>query len=155
MGLPVRQRRVLDHIECTLRGTDPKLAALYATFARLNRDEEMPGIEQLRHGMILVLARLRHVAAILLFPITWLFCRLEPRQRAALLFPVAIAVVVTSIVFAARSGSSDGCVPVRSVSASKSVPKSAKLCRPGPAYTGYYGRLAAIDRLVTSGAFRA
>jgi hypothetical protein len=139
MGLPVRQRRVLERIECTLRGTDPKLAALYAIFARLNRDEEMPRIEQLRHGLLAVLVRLRHVAAILLFPITWLFFRLAPRQRAALLFPVAIAVVVTSIVFAARSGSSNDCTPVRSVSASKSVSKSTKLCRPGPAYTGYYG----------------
>jgi len=140
MGLPVRQRRVLERIECTLRGTDPKLTALYAVFARLNRDEEMPRREQLRHGVLAVLARLRQVAAILLTPVTWLFFRLAPRQRAALLFPVAVAVVVTSIVFAARSGSSDGCVPVRSVSASKSVTKSSKLCRPGPAYTGYYGR---------------
>jgi hypothetical protein len=140
MGLPVRQRRVLEHIECTLRGSDPKLAALYALFARLNRDEEMPRREQLLHGALAALAWLRRAAAILLTPFSWLFFRLAPRQRAALLFPVAVAVVVTSIVFAARAGSSDGCAPVRSVSASKSVAKSAKLCRPAPAYTGYYGR---------------
>ena len=47
MGLPVRQRRVLERIESTLRGSDPKLAALYAIFARLNRDEEME--RQSRH----------------------------------------------------------------------------------------------------------
>ena len=58
MGLPVRQRRVLEEIESALKGSDPKLAALYAIFARLNRDEEMPRIEELRHRALATLARL-------------------------------------------------------------------------------------------------
>jgi hypothetical protein len=139
MGLPARQRRVLVRIECTLRGSDPKLAALYAIFARLNRDEEMPRIEQLLHGARALLVRLRHVLALLLTPVTWLFCRLAPRQRAVLLFPLAIAVAVTGIVFAARSGSSNNCVPVRSVSASTGNTKPANLCRTGFMYMGSYG----------------
>jgi hypothetical protein len=125
MGLPVRQRRVLERIENALRGSDPKLAALYAIFARLTRDEEMPRIEQLRHRALLTLTRVRlRLAGFRLRP----HFRLLPRQRAVLFFPLAIALTVTSIVFAARS-SNNGCTPVKSVAAAKATP-SQKLCRP-------------------------
>jgi hypothetical protein len=140
MGLPVRQRRVLERIECTLRGSDPKLAALYAIFARLNRDEEMPRIEQVLHGARALLARTRRISATLLTPVTWLFFRLAPRQRAALLFPIAIAVAVTGIVFAARSGSGNNCVPVRSTAASTGAAKTSNVCRTGFEYMGNYGK---------------
>jgi len=138
MGLPVRQRRVLEQIECTLKGTDPKLAALYAIFARLNRDEEMPRIEQLRHRALLTLARLR------LFPaavggrlrIRRLF-RLQPRQRAVLFFPVAVAIAVVAIVFLARATSGNTCTQIRATSAAHN---KSKLCRPpyslSPLYVG-------------------
>ena len=59
MGLPVRQRRVLESIETTLRRSDPRLSALYAIFARLTKDEEMPRIEQLRHRAVHLMLRLR------------------------------------------------------------------------------------------------
>jgi hypothetical protein len=140
MGLPVRQRRVLERIESALRGSDPKLAALYAIFARLNRDEEMPRAEQLRHSALLVLARLRLISLAIG---ARLHFRLVPRQRVLLFFPLAIALAVTSIVFAARS-SSGTCTPVKSVAATKSVaknkPKTAaktSLCRP-PVMSGLY-----------------
>ena len=48
MGLPASQRRILERIENALRGSDPRLAALFSIFTRLNRDEEMPRIEQVR-----------------------------------------------------------------------------------------------------------
>jgi hypothetical protein len=125
MGLPVRQRRVLERIESALRGSDPKLAALYAIFARLTRDEEMPRAEQLRHRALLILARLLRMPAAIG---ARLHFRLVPRQRAVLLFPLAVALAVTSIVFAARS-SSNTCTPVRPVAATKTVAKTTKLCR--------------------------
>ena len=124
MGLPVRQRRVLERIDGALRGSDPKLAALYAIFARLTRDEDMPRAEQLRHRALLVFARLRLVLAAIG---RRLHIRLAPRQRIVLLFPLAIALAVTSIVFAARS-SSGMCTPVKSVAATKTVAKT-KLCK--------------------------
>jgi hypothetical protein len=46
MGLPVSQRRNLAEIEDSLRATDPRLVSLLEIFTRLNRDEEMPRIEQ-------------------------------------------------------------------------------------------------------------
>ena len=125
MGLPARQRRVLERIEGALRGSDPKLAALYAIFARLNRDEEMPRIEQLRHSALAAFARLRLVPAAIF---ARLHFRLAPRQRVALFFPLAIALTVTSIVFAARSSSGGGCIPVKTIAASKNIAKS-RLCR--------------------------
>lgn len=48
MSLPASQRRVLEKIEIALRRSDPRLAAIFATFSRLNRHEEMPRMEQLR-----------------------------------------------------------------------------------------------------------
>jgi len=125
MSLPVRQRRVLERIESALRGSDPRLAGLYAIFAKLNRDEEMPRIEQLRHSALVLFARLRFALAAL-FP--RFHIRLVPRQRAVLFFPLAIAVAAASIVFAARSGAGNGCSPVRTVAAGKYVAQS-KLCR--------------------------
>jgi len=138
MGLPVRQRRVLEEIESALKGSDPKLAALYAIFARLNRDEEMPRMEQLRHRALVTLARLR------LFPaavgarlrIRRLF-RLQPRQRAVLFFPIAVAIAVVAIVFLARSTSGNSCTQIRAASAAH---HKSKLCRPtyslSPLYVG-------------------
>ncbi len=125
MGLPVRQRRVLERIENALRGSDPKLAALYAIFARLTLDEEMPRIEQIRHRALLTMARLRLSLANLRSRVHF---RLLPRQRAVLFFPLAVALAVASIVFAARS-SSNMCTPVKSVAATKTM-TSQKICKP-------------------------
>ena len=146
MGLPVRQRRVLEQIESTLTGSDPKLAARYAIFARLNRDEDMPRVEQLRHRALMALARLRLMPAAVgarLHP-RRLF-ELQPRQRAALFFPLAVAVAVVAIAFAVRSGSGNSCTQIRATSAAlnKSQNKAqhkSKLCRPpysiSPLYVG-------------------
>jgi hypothetical protein len=126
MGLPARQRRRLERIENALRGSDPKLAALYSIFARLTTDEEMPRIEQLRHGALVALTRLRLTQRAIGGRLRF---RLVPRQRAVLLFPLALALAVVSIVFAARSSDGSTCLPVRSVAASKFIATS-KLCRP-------------------------
>jgi len=129
MGLPVRQRRVLEQIETTLNGTDPRLAALYAIFARLNRDEEMPRVEQLRHGARLFVARLRLLPVILRSRLRRRRrVRLQPRQRAVLFFPIAVTLAIVAIVFLARSSPGNSCTQIRSVSAAKYLSKS-KLCR--------------------------
>jgi hypothetical protein len=127
MGLPARQRRVLDRIECTLRGSDPRLAALYAIFARLTRDEEMPRIEQLRHSAVLLAARFRFRLTTILSRV---FGRLVPRQRAAIFFPLALALAITSIVFAARSSSgSAGCTRVTPLAVGAKYVANSKICK--------------------------
>jgi glycerol uptake facilitator-like aquaporin len=114
MGLPVRQRRVLERIESTLQGSDPKLAALYAIFARLNRDEEIPRVEQLRHSALVAFIRIRLFLTALPFR---LHIRIIRRQPAILFFPLAIALTVVAIVFAARSSSGNSCTPARTIGA--------------------------------------
>ncbi len=124
MGLPARQRRVLERIESTLRGSDPKLASLYAIFSRLTRDEEMPRIEQVRHGTVRILAAARRVPAAIG---ARTHLRLLPKQRATLLFPLVLALAVASIIIAARSA--PGCTPIRQAASTPTFTKS-RLCRP-------------------------
>jgi hypothetical protein len=116
---------MLGRIENALRGSDPRLAALYSIFARLTRDEEMPRIEQLRHGVgkALLRARLRLAGAG-----TAVFGRLIPRQRAALLFPLAVGLAIASIVFAARSASGPTCAPVTPLAATSAHASASKPC---------------------------
>jgi hypothetical protein len=146
MGLPARQRRVLDGIERALRGSDPRLAALYAIFDKLTREEPMPRFEQLRSGVLTGLALLGAILAVIASHLHIRvgvrgrvharrrarvpgLLRLGPRQRAILLYPLAIALAIGSIVLAARSGPERTCLPVRAVAAAKNVARSS-LCQP-------------------------
>src|SRR5215470_15821947 len=55
MSLSPKQQQALASIEDGLAGSDPKLASLLATFARLALDEEMPvraGIRATRHRAV-------------------------------------------------------------------------------------------------------
>jgi glycerol uptake facilitator-like aquaporin len=134
MGLPVRQRRVLEHIESSLQGSDPKLAAIYAIFARLNQGEEMPRVEQLRHTALVALIRIR--LAMTALP-AWLRIRIIPRQPAILIFPLAIALTVAAIVFAARSSSGNSCTPARTIGAvNVAKPKACKTYSMNRMYVG-------------------
>lgn len=137
MGLPARQRRMLGRIEIALRGSDPRLAALYSIFARLTRDEEMPRIEQLRHGVAKALLRIRLRLAGMRAAV---FGRLIPRQRAALLFPLALGLAIASIVFAARSGSGPTCAPVAPLAATSTHVAASKLCNKNQPMGMYMGR---------------
>jgi hypothetical protein len=126
MGLPVRQRMKLDHIDRTLRGTDPRLVALYAIFGRLTRDEEIPRIEQFRHGIAARLAWFRMVLGAIA---RRLHIRFRRRQRIVLFYPLAIALTVGSIVLAVRSGPVKSCLPSRTAATAKNFTRS-NLCRP-------------------------
>lgn len=50
MSLSARDRQALDSIEDRLAGSDPGLASLLDTFARLEAVEEMPAREDIRAG---------------------------------------------------------------------------------------------------------
>jgi hypothetical protein len=144
MGLPVRQRRVLERIESSLRGSDPRLAAIYAVFARLNQDEEMPRLEQLRHGALVALIRIRLVLTAL--P-SRLHFRVIRRQPAIVFFPLAIALTVVAIVFAARSSSGNSCTPNRPIGAENPAkPKACKTYTMNQMYMGRLGSLAGACR---------
>lgn len=99
MGLPASQRRILEKIENALRGTDPRLTSLFAIFSRLNRDEEMPRIEDLRARASLLLMRLHHrlgrPGSADRRPAS------RSRRRAALLFPLTLVLVTSTFAAAA------------------------------------------------------
>jgi len=139
MGLPVRQRRVLERIEGTLKGSDPKLAALYAIFARLNQDEEMPRIEQLRHGALIAAARIRRAPGAIARRLLHFRppFRIGPRPRAALFFPIAVVLAVVAIVFVVRATPGSTCTQVKNASAAQN---KSRLCRSpytlAPLYAG-------------------
>lgn len=138
MGLPVRQRRVLGRIESSLRGSDPRLTALYSIFARLTRDEELPRIEQLRHGIAALSARLRRRLATVRIRTVG---RMDSRQKAVLFFPLALCLMIATIVLAVHTGKGPSCTPVMPVAAaSQHVPPS-KVCRNQPPVGLYAGRL--------------
>lgn len=133
MGLPARQRRVLERIESTLRGSDPRLAALYTIFSRLTRDEEMPRIEQVRYGIRRAAARISHISAAIG---ARTHIRLVPKQPGILLFPLAIALATVTIVLAARSG--PACMPVHQVASPQTLTKISP-CRPTTSLNTLYG----------------
>ena len=106
MGLPARQRRILERIESALRGSDPRLAALFSIFSRLNRDEEMPRIEQVRARVAVLAARLGYRVALIA---RWFGAPCRAKLRAALFFPVALAIVASAIVVGAGFPSANRC----------------------------------------------
>jgi hypothetical protein len=122
MGLPARQRRVLDRTEDAIRGTDPRLAAMFAIFGRLTQDEEMPRAEQLRHHAAITGLRLR----------LWFGAprwggrrrrRVRPRLPLALLFPAALLIMTVTIVVVARFGSAPKCAATTPAAAAKPHPR--------------------------------
>jgi hypothetical protein len=133
VGLPVRQRRVLDGIESKLRTSDPRLAVMFAIFSRLTRDEEMPRIEELRRRAAVRLARVQFLLAGVSRRVGG---RIGRRYRMAVVFPAALVVMTLTIVLVARFGSTTRCVPVTTVAAAKPhprgklIPKAARRCRP-------------------------
>lgn len=48
MSLPVAEERTLTNIEQALRSRDPRLNSLFSIFTRLNLQEAMPSLEQIR-----------------------------------------------------------------------------------------------------------
>jgi hypothetical protein len=98
MSLSAKHRRTLDTIESALRGSDPGLIALFAVFTRLNVDEEMPRIEQVRRrlGQLPRRGRRRLAAG------GWLFARPGRWVRAAIFLPLALGLVAASFALSPR-----------------------------------------------------
>ena len=106
MGLPVGQRKHLDRIESSLRASDPRLASLFTIFTRLNRDEEMPAMEQLRAGV----AQLRLWLKFRRFTVRrWLRTSAGSRLRTALFFPAALAVMACTMLLGGGMPGSHRC----------------------------------------------
>src|SRR5258708_7119538 len=93
MGLPASQRKILERIENALRGSDPRLAALFSIFTRLNGDEEMPRAEQVRARAAILMHRIFYRLALVC---RWFGTPARARLRTALFFPIALAIVASA-----------------------------------------------------------
>jgi len=137
MGLPAHQRRILDRIEGALRGADPRLAALFSVFSRLNRDEEMPGIEQVRARAAVLAARIRYRLASFA---RWFGAPARAKLRAALFFPVALAIVASAIVVGAGFPSANRCAAAPRAAGTAHTSARSKTCTPVMANPAVLGR---------------
>lgn len=124
MTLPVSQQRVLDRIDRMLRDSDPRLAALFAVFTRLTRDEEIPRIEEIRARLTRVggwIARraqaVRHRTA-----------RVPRHVKAILVFPAALAALACALLIASSGPAAHRCAAHVRTPASELIVK-AKQCR--------------------------
>lgn len=133
MGLPARQRRVLDRIEDSLEGTDPRLATMFAIFGRLTRDEEMPRIEELRHRLAIMFLRIRLWMAPGRGRVRGrgptrvrgrLHARARTRRPVALLFPLALVMATATIVLVAKFSGSPRCSAAATAATAKPFPRS-------------------------------
>jgi hypothetical protein len=160
MGLPARQRRRLENIEHKLRGSDPRLAAMFAIFGRLTRDEDMPRIEELRHRAAILGLRMRlwlaaagsrlsfsrrrtgSRAALAAGPRTSGRARRQGARRPssrparrwrpmAVFFPLALVLMSASIFVAAKFGSAPRCVAATAVATAKLHPRGKPLAKGG------------------------
>ncbi len=138
MGLPAHQRRILEKIESALRGSDPRLAALFSIFSRLNRDEEMPGMEQVRARAAIILARVHRRVALVVRSVRRAQAR--AKLRAALFFPVALGIVASAILVGARFPSANRCAAAPRATGTAQTTARAKTCTPVMANPAVLGR---------------
>ncbi len=105
MSLPAAQQRILDGIADGLRRSEPRLAAMYATFTRMCGSEGPPSRERLARG-----PAWRSAAAV----VTWLRGKLtdqgrRTRRRMLIASQVAVALVLVAVLAGLSSRSSATC----------------------------------------------
>jgi hypothetical protein len=128
VGLPASQRRILERIERALRGSDPRLAALFSIFTRLNREEEMPRLEQVRARAAIIASRVGYRLA--KFG-RWFGAPARARLRTALFFPIALAIVASAVLVGAGFPGSNRCAtPQRTTRVVPSADR-ARICTQG------------------------
>jgi hypothetical protein len=135
MGLPASQRRILERIENALRGSDPRLAALFSIFTRLNCDEEMPRIEQVRAKAALFLIRVHYRLSSFA---RWFGAPARAKLRTALFFPVALAIVASAVLVGAGFPNANRCPPLPTTAPQTHANARTKACTPlaNPAILG-------------------
>lgn len=135
MGLPARQRRILDRTEGVLRRSDPKLAMLFSTFGRLTQDEAMPCREAVKHGTARALAWVRGIPSVRLR-------RSRLRAQPGLLFlPLALILLAGMITLAAITSTGSPCTGGRQAAATKQAASTtSRACSPTGGFPAVMGK---------------
>jgi len=137
VGLPASQRRILERIESALRGSDPRLAALFSIFTRLNRDEEMPRAEQVRARAAIIVSRLGYRIARFA---RWFGAPARARLRTAVFFPIALAIVASAVLVGAWFPSSNRCATPQRTTRPAPSSTRARICTQGLVSPAVLGR---------------
>jgi hypothetical protein len=116
MVIPASQRRILTRTENAIRVSDPSLASILDLFGRLNRNAEMPPIEQLAGRRRLSLNPMPRRQA----------TRGEPGKNyagriAALVFFVFVAAWVSMLAITGASAHSASCRPTTAYAATSTT----------------------------------
>jgi Protein of unknown function (DUF3040) len=114
VSLSAWEQQALDSIGDRLAGSDPGLAALLATFARLESDEEMPAGEKIMAGPGPVRRRPRRGAR--------RACHLRPYQAALLLWLLITAALIAVAVALSNGGGKVTCSQSWSAVCTQSAP---------------------------------
>jgi hypothetical protein len=145
MGLPASQRRILERIEFALRGSDPRLAALFSLFTRLNSSEDMPRVEQIRARVAVGVSRFLGPPARALAAATrWFSAPRRARLRTALFFPVALGLVACAVLVGSSFPSTNRCAAApragRTAHSAARIKPRSKSCTPVVANPVIIGR---------------
>lgn len=104
------ERRALDSIKDGLAGSDPRLAALLATFTRLASGEEMPAREELPARPLRAIRRSRRKRQSRRGPVRGLSRRLGIERIALLVWLLITVLLITTGVTLSRSGGQSACI---------------------------------------------
>jgi hypothetical protein len=124
MSLTAREQQALDGIENRLAGSDPRLAALLATFTRLTSDDGMPACEEVRQDVRWTRQVFRRARRLLAA-----YAGLD--RTAALLWAlIAIGMMAVAVVLSSRAS---GTACIRSWTAVSATPSACVV--PVPAHS--------------------
>jgi hypothetical protein len=139
VGLPVRQRRILDKIEYALRESDPGLTSRFHIFSRLVAGEDMPRVEELRARASWLLLRVRYRAGAVARRLRLPRPRLG-RFRQVLFIPLAIVILASTFVVAAALPGPKRCRAATTAAVASPAAGRTPGCLPPPGRPMYIGR---------------
>jgi hypothetical protein len=132
MSLPTRQERVLGRMAHLLHASEPHLTSMFAIFAKLTRDEDMPRLEALDARSLplwswrqrLTRPRRERRAA------SSAGAKYAPgaRLRAIVLVPIMLAALVSAIFLGLGGRSVSGCGPAARPQHSELAPGRQRAC---------------------------
>jgi hypothetical protein len=121
VSLPAGQQQVLDRIETSLEGCEPRLKSMFAIFTRLTRDDGAPRTESLRpEGR-----RLRWIRPDLGLP---------GRLRAVIAVPLLLGLVALLVFMSISNSAAQDCGAATTL---RAIPAVAPAC---PSMPGSHGR---------------
>jgi hypothetical protein len=147
LSLPASQRRALVRIERKLRASDPRLISMFAIFTRLNFDEDMPRLEEIKARLTKIVVWIRRRLApalrLLALPLRLVALPLRllavgarrvprpsPKVQAVIFGPLALAAMTGALLVTGGFSSAQRCASAVHAPTAELIVK-ARACRVG------------------------